>query len=139
MAKIAVVVDGPPGSVVLDGTGVAGGQVMVRLHNVSHARVEGFEIRNLAGATDGSGIRVTGSGAGVELIGNRIHGIRGQNAMGITVYATAAAPISGLRVIGNEIFNCEPRPSEALTLNGNVTEFEVGNRTCTTSTTSASI
>jgi hypothetical protein len=45
--------------------------------------------------------------------------------MGITVYGTAENPISNLVIHGNEIYDCEPATSEALTLNGNVTGFEI--------------
>jgi hypothetical protein len=48
--------------------------------------------------------------------------------MGITVYGTSeAAPISDLVIDGNQIFRCQPAQSEALTLNGNVTNFQVSN------------
>src|SRR5262249_10169929 len=102
---------------ILDGTAVAG-QDMIRIDGRSWITVRGFETRNDLGVTDGSGIRVTGSGSHVELRDNTIHDIRGRNAMGITVYATDAAPISELVVDGNTIHDCEPAPSEALTLNG---------------------
>ncbi len=111
---------------ILDGTAVAG-QDMIRIEAGSWITVRGFEIRNDVGVTDGSGIRVTGSGSHVELRDNTIHDIRGRNAMGITVYATDATPISELVVDGNTIHDCEPAPSEALTLNGNVDGFAVTN------------
>jgi hypothetical protein len=90
-------------------------------------RVVGLELRNDLGLNDGAGIRVTGAGSHVELRQNRIHDIRGRNAMGITVYGTEAAAISDLVIDGNEIFDCDPAPSEALTLNGNVDGFQVTN------------
>ena len=54
-----------------------------------------------------------------------IHEIRGADAMGITVYGTDPEPITDLVIDGNEIYDCEPSQSEALTLNGNVDGFEV--------------
>ncbi|RMD84325.1 MAG: DUF4215 domain-containing protein [Candidatus Dadabacteria bacterium] len=112
------------GRPVLDGTGVAGSD-MILIESQSYVRVSGFEIRNNLGVKDGSGIRVTGSGRGIELLDNVIHDIRGKNAMAITVYGTKPDPIDGIVIRGNQIYDCEPAPSEALTLNGNVVNFEV--------------
>lgn len=111
---------------ILDGTGVAGSN-MVLIQDRSHLRLIGFEIRNNLNVNDGSGVRILGAGSNLEIRDNRIHDIRGSHAMGITVYGTEASPISGLIVDGNEIYDCEPFQSEALTLNGNVTDFEVTN------------
>lgn len=98
---------------------------IIRLDDVSHVRVSGFELRGLRGVDDGSGIRITGAGTAIEIRDNRIHDLRGRNAMGITVYGTRPAPISDLVVEGNVIFDCEVAPSEALTLNGNIDGFLV--------------
>ena len=112
---------------VIDGTGV-GGQNMVLIESKSHVAVIGFEIRNNLGVNDGSGVRITGSGDGIEIRDNHIHDILGEHAMGITVYGTEdPAPIQNLTISGNEITDCEPAQSEALTLNGNVTDFVVEN------------
>ena len=45
--------------------------------------------------------------------------------MGVTVYGTSATPITNLVLDGNEIYDCEPALSETLTLNGNVSGFQV--------------
>jgi parallel beta-helix repeat protein len=111
---------------ILDGTGVDGDS-MVLIENRSWVQVIGLTLRNNLGVTDGSGIRVLGGGAHVELRQNRISAMRGTNAMGITVYGTAATAISDLVIDGNEIADCEPAPSEALVLNGNVDGFTVTN------------
>jgi len=111
---------------VLDGTGVAGSD-MILIENRSWVRVVGFEIRNNLGVDDGSGVRVLGAGSNIEIRDNEIHDIRGNHAMGITVYGTEPTPISELVIDGNLIHDCEPARSEALTLNGNVTDFEVTN------------
>ena len=112
---------------VLDGTGLPAGD-MVLIDTRSYVRVSGLEIRNDLNVHDASGIRVLGSGAHVELLGNDIHDIRGADAMGITVYGTdPATPISDLVIDGNTIHDCDPAHSEALALNGNVTSFAVTN------------
>jgi len=111
---------------VVDGTGVSGDD-MVLIDGRSYVRVVGLELQNNLGVTDGSGVRILGAGSHIEVRDNRIHDMRGTNAMGITVYATAAEPISDLVIDGNQIYDCEPAPSEALTLNGNVDGFQVTN------------
>ncbi len=88
----------------------------------------GLELRENLKCKDGSGIRVYGSGDHIELRNNKIHKIRGKDAMGITIYGTnAEVPVSNLIIDGNEIFDCDPADSEALTLNGNVKGFQVTN------------
>ena len=109
---------------ILDGTGVAGSN-MILIDTKSYVKVVGFEIRHNLNVSDGSGVRIIGSGAHIEIRDNAIHEVRGSNAMGITVYGTEAASISDLIIDGNQIYDCDPAPSEALTLNGNVELFEV--------------
>ncbi len=110
---------------VLDGIGAAGGPDMILLEDLSFVRIEGLRIRNALGVSDGSGIRVLGAGSHIEILNNEIHDIRGTSAMGITVYATRAQSISDLVISGNLVHDCEPAPSEAITLNGNVDGFKV--------------
>lgn len=113
-----------PTPAVIEGGGLAGDSIVL-IDSKSYVRIEGFEIRNTGSMQEVSGIRVRGSGTGIEIVGNVIHEIRGQNAMGITVYGTQSTPISNLLIEANEIFDCEPKPSEALVLNGNVRDFIV--------------
>jgi cysteine-rich repeat protein/parallel beta-helix repeat protein len=115
---------GAPTRPVLDGTGVPGAN-MVLIESKSHVAVVGLEIRNNLGVNDGSGVRVVGSGSGIEIRDNVIHEIRGQHAMGITVYATEPTPISALVIADNEIYDCDPATSEAVAINGNVDGFEI--------------
>ena len=84
-----IVLRGTPGSrPILDGTGVPGDN-MVLIDTRSHVRIEGFEIVNNLGVSDGSGVRVLGRRR-IEIRDNVIHDIRGAHAMGITVYGTDA-------------------------------------------------
>lgn len=113
---------------ILDGTGLERfSTAMVQIVDRSWVAVVGFEIRELRRGRDVSGIRVLGSGTQIEIRDNVIHDIRGKDAMGITVYGTKATSISNLVIDGNEIRDCDPAKSEALTLNGNVELFEVTN------------
>jgi len=124
-----IVLEAWPGEqAVLDGS-AGPGPDLVRIDDLSHLQVRGLELRGLRGVTDGSGIRVTGAGTAITLEGNRIHDLRGRNAMGITVYGTRAASISDLAIVGNEIVDCDPAPSEALTVNGNVDGFVIAGNT----------
>lgn len=113
---------------IIDGTGV-GGSNLVLIDGTSVAKnyitVEGLELRNNLNVSDGSGIRIVGSGTGIEIRNNEIHQITGSHAMAITVYGTKAAAIAALVIDGNLIHDCEPAQSEALTLNGNVDGFEI--------------
>jgi len=113
--------------VVIDGTGTSGSNI-VYIENKDCIKIIGFEICNNSGVDDGSGIRIEGLGEQIEIRNNKIYEIRGSDAMGITVYGTdASKSISYLTIDGNEIYNCDPAHSEALTLNGNVEHFEVTN------------
>ena len=114
---------------ILSGLNVSGID-MVLIEDRSYVKLIGFEIRDNLGVDDGSGVRITGSGSHIEIRDNKIHEIRGIDAMGITVYGTStSAPISDLTIDGNEIFDSDPAESEALTLNGNIQSFTVTNNT----------
>ncbi len=110
---------------ILDATGVTGGDVVL-IRDKSWVRLQGFVIRNLRNVNDGSGVRILGGGAQIEILDNEIHDIRGDHAMGLTVYGTdRSTSISDLVIRGNLIHDCEPARSEALVLNGNVERFLV--------------
>lgn len=115
------------GKVLLDGTGSTA-RDMIEIYDQSYVKVIGFEIAHSKNPRETSGVRVEGACDHIEIRNNIIHDLRGKNAMGITVYGTSPdEPISDLIIDGNEIYDCEPAKSEALTLNGNVTKFEVTN------------
>nr|HPJ72256.1 right-handed parallel beta-helix repeat-containing protein [bacterium] len=88
----------------------------------SYVRIVGFEITN---SHAGAGIMVRGKGDRIEIADNRIYGLPGADAIGIMILGDDPVPLSGIVVSGNEIHDCEPAPSEALVLNGNVSGFEV--------------
>lgn len=118
-----ITIQGEPGAIV-SAVGLREENVFY-LENKSWVRIVGLEIRDLD-TRDGSGIRFEGSGSHLEFRDNKIHGIRGKNAMGITIYASDPEnPVTDLVITGNEIFDCDAAPSEALTLNGNVRGFQV--------------
>lgn len=125
---------------ILDGTGVriANGQSgLFNLVNLSYVTVSGFEIRNFTSASAAEvpiGIFVTGAGAHLQILNNRVHNIVttasgcAANALGIAVYGTQApAAIDNILISGNEIDHNKTGCSETLTLNGNVQHFTVAN------------
>jgi len=119
----------PGHKVVIDGAGVRArrntfGDNLIYIENKDYIRIQGFELANNK-VRDGSGIRVYNSADHISIINNKIYGIRGANAMGITIYGKGTRPVSNLLIRGNEIFNCDPAPSEAVTLNGNVKDFQI--------------
>ena len=115
------------GHVVINGRGVVGTDI-INLNNQNYVQIIGFNIENDLSVADGSGIRMNGRDDHVNLLNNVIHNVTGVNAMGITVYGTdPTAGISNLVIDGNQIYNCQPYRSEALTLNGNVYNFQVEN------------
>ena len=121
-----ITIQGEPGTVI-SGLGVKG-QNLVQIENKSYVKIIGLELTKNTNVHDGSGIRVSGHGSHIELRNNRIHEVRGKDAMGITVYGSdSSKPIENLIIDGNEIYDCDPAKSEALTLNGNVANFEVTN------------
>ena len=113
------------GSVILSGEGTDGEHILY-LKGTQYVRIIGFEIRDNLNVNTGAGIWIDETGDHLEILNNRIHNIRGRDAMGIAVYGrSSASSISDLVIQGNEVFDCDPARSEAITLNGNVTRFLV--------------
>jgi hypothetical protein len=117
------------GKAVISARGLrTGGQDVIFINNRDYLKIVGFDIRDNRKVNNGSGIRLTESSSHVEIRNNRIYNITGVSAMGITVYGTEATRGIGDVVIdGNEVFRCQPAPSEAIVLNGNVHNFTVTN------------
>ena len=123
---------------VIDGTGltVNGTQGLITISGArSYTTVSGFEIRNLTSNSEDTvpcGVWITGSGTGVKILNNHIHNIvtmseQNGNGCGFFAYGTSKTPISKLVVSGNEVDHLRTGNSESVTLNGNVTDFQVTN------------
>jgi len=127
----------PGQTAIIDGTGlkVSGTQGLVTITGArSYITVSGFEIRNLSTSSGGAvpcGVWITGSGTGIRILNNLIHDItttsKNGNACGLFAYGTKRTPISQLVVNGNELYDLKTGESESMTLNGNVTNFQVTN------------
>lgn len=96
--------------------------------------IEGFELRNYTTTNPDRvpvGILVTGEAHHIRLRHNLVHHIENNggsdgNAHGIAIYGTEAPnAIDDLLIEGNELRNLTLGNSEALVLNGNVTNFVV--------------
>lgn len=127
---------------ILDGTNLAppvGDSAMLRLENRSQVVIQGLEIRNYRTASNQCfpiGIMVMGAGAGIELRDNVVHhveqntGASAGSANAIGVYGTdGVTPISDLVIDGNTVHSCKTGDSENLTLNGNISDFEITGNT----------
>ncbi|MBL9115215.1 MAG: immunoglobulin domain-containing protein [Verrucomicrobiaceae bacterium] len=125
---------------VLDQTGVVppnGGSALVRINNSSYVTIQGLELRNYETSNAAKvpmGIYVSGASVGVKLLDNNVHHIWHNyavlnsfdaNAHGILVAGNNATAISGIEITGNKIHDLRLGASEALVLNGNVTDFKV--------------
>ena len=95
----------------------------VNIQGKSYIRIEGFEIRNIP--ADGWGIQA-GSSHYIEIIGNYIHDIGGQNEGGI--YTNSSATYTTIQ--NNEIYNIYNQgvnlTGNYLTFNGNHIHYTAG-------------
>jgi len=131
----------PGETAVIDGTGVtvgSGAHDVILMENRSYLRWKGFELRNFRTAevdNEINGISIYGASHHIEIIGNHIHDIEtnvdsdsGTSAHGIVVLGTnPAAAITDVVIDSNHLHNLRTGYSEALTLNGNVTNFRITN------------
>jgi hypothetical protein len=128
----------PGQTAVIDGTGVSinGTQGLVNIVGKrSYITIEGFEIRHYTTTSENnvpSGVWITGSGTGVQILNNRVHDITTKaeangNAFGISVYGTSKKPIAQLVISGNEVYNLRTGESESVNVDGNVTYFKITN------------
>lgn len=143
--KFNINVSGMPGSpivimgesgAILDGTGQTGQIAMINIEDQSHVTVSYLEIRNNA-MNDAQGISISGAGTGIVIRNNQIHDIHfSANAQDVANENTNAQPIivlgtnpnqalTEITINDNIISNCRLGYSEAMALNGNVSNFFV--------------
>jgi hypothetical protein len=131
----------PGQTAVIDGKGVSccgssGTQGLINIvGSRSYITISGFEIRNYTTSSDNDvpvGVWITGSGTSVKILNNLVHNItttseKNGNALGMAVYGTSKTPITQLVINGNEVYDLKTGESESLTVNGNVTYFQITN------------
>ena len=107
---------------------IANDGIGIMITDASEVSIEGLEIE---GGTHGIYYQSTKDGD-VEAIENvtikdcTVHGIRGTH--GICVYAeNPKAAVTGLKIDGCEVYDCETDSSESIVVNGNVENFEICN------------
>src|ERR1043165_3720865 len=124
---------------ILDGTSLtvpATDNGMFLLTGRSYVTIDGFEIRNYRTSTKNivpAGIFVTGASHDLTIRSNLIHHFEtnygsssGGDAFGIIVYGTSTTqPVTNLVIKGNEIYSLKTGSSETLTVNGNVSGFDI--------------
>lgn len=110
---------------------------IIRISNRSYVTIKGFTLRNYRTADARqvpAGILIDGACKGIKVVGNVITAIEQNNpipynydanAHGIAVYGTTAGAIDGLEITDNTVTNLRLGASEAIALNGNVTNFLV--------------
>lgn len=131
----------PGETVVLDATGVTPPATETGLFLIvgkSHVRIQGLELRNyksLSGTTNQNhvpcGVHIRGASDHIEVRNCRIHDVWNHfadgNAFGIAVYGDSPTPMTDIVIDGNEIYQCRTGNSETLSINGNVTQWQVTN------------
>src|SRR5208282_5204100 len=136
----------PGQTAVIDGTGVScctsnppssgnETQGLINIVNQSYIVINGFEIRHYTTNNENdtpTGVWITGSGTGIQILNNRVHNITTKaeangNAFGIAVYGTSKTPITQLVISGNEVYDLRTGESESVNVDGNVTHFKITN------------
>ncbi len=134
----------PGETAVIDFTGIkppAGTSGMVNLKSRNYIIWQGFEVRNFSTSVSGITIAaffIQGSSTGVQILDNSIHHIQHNNAneydfdssaLAIAVYGNSSSPLNGIVIRNNTISDLRLGASEAVALNGNVTNFTVADNT----------
>jgi Secretion system C-terminal sorting domain len=128
-----VYVDGASG-----GTNTTANELLV-ISSKSFIKVENIRFRNNYRA-DAVGIYVTGAGQDIQINNCQIYNIgwttvkttipgSGNNANPLVVVGNMADSLRNIQITGNQIYTCITGYSEALAVNGNVSNFSIKNNT----------
>ncbi len=125
---------------ILDQNGVTqptGEAAVITISNRNYVTVQGLTVRNCRTdleSTTPIGISVRGTCQGVQLRDNIIHNIEqnnpdlgnfSANGHGMIIRGSSATALDGIIIDGNELYNLHLGASEAMAINGNVTNFRV--------------
>jgi hypothetical protein len=102
---------------------------MIYMEDRSFIRIKGLEFCNNKSKNFRAGIYVEGSGSNIEIIDNKVYEISSsEDAHGIGIFGTyGEKSISNVLIDGNEVYNCILGSSEAVVVNGNVSNFRIIN------------
>ena len=121
---------------VIDATGLTAQVPILKISSYSNIIIDGLELRNNI-MLDAQGILIDGNCQNITIKNCKIHDIHFSsnvsasvndktNAQGIIVYGSnATTPISNLKILNNQLYNCRLGYSEGIAVNGNVSGFEV--------------
>lgn len=121
---------------IIDATGISSQVPIIDITDVSNINIQGLELKNNI-MLDAQGILISGNCQNILIKDCKIHDIHfsananatvkeSTNAQGIIVYGTNATnPISNLKIINNQLYNCRLGYSEGIAVNGNVSGFEI--------------
>jgi hypothetical protein len=121
---------------IIDAAGITSQVSIIDITDVSNTIIDGIELRNNI-MLDAQGILVDGNCQNITIKNCKIHDIHfssnasasvnsNTNAQGIIVYGSnATTPISNLKILNNQLYNCRLGYSEGIAVNGNVSGFEV--------------
>jgi hypothetical protein len=124
---------------VLDGTNLTvpnSDNPLFLIDGQSYITLDGFELRNYRSGNSSRvpmAVFVTGAAHHISILNNKVHQIETTagadgNAHGIAVYGTESDnAIDELLIDGNELYDLTLGNSEAMVLNGNVTNFIISN------------
>lgn len=136
-ASAFITLKGDPGAII-SGQNLApsGRQGLITIKNSNYVRVEGFDVTGfLSGASNTPvGILIEGNGSHLQIVNNKIHGIKNTStcvdpcevgAHALAVFGKNATGVTDLLIQGNEVYENVLQSSEAFVINGNVDRFEV--------------
>lgn len=124
---------------IIDGTGqsIIGKEALVTISHVSYILFEGFDICNYKSTipwVNINGILVTNGSRNISVRNNKIYNIEhnvapedGRSGHGIEIIGNTSVVMTNILIEGNEIHDCNTGYSENLTINGNVSGFEIRN------------
>jgi hypothetical protein len=116
---------------IISGQGLTGESSLL-IDNQSYIRLINLQFTENKSSTESYGVLIQGGGNHLEVINCQFTKLVGKNAVAIAVHGSdAKSPLQKIKIDGCTISHCQPAPSEALVLNGNVDGFEVTNNVIT--------
>ena len=126
----------PGETAILDGDSVS--SIILYIHNRSYIKLQGLVFRNAIG-NNSEGIEISGRAHHIEVSGCTFYNIHfssdstavagpNKNANPLIVYGNFNPDsIYEIKITGNEVYNCRTGYSEAISLDGNISNFEIKN------------